>query len=664
MRGTLASRLRVGAFRLLHDRRGNAMMLTAAAIVPILGLVGSGIDIGRAYMAQLRLQQACDAGVLAGRRAMGSATYTAAAKAEADKMFAFNYPANTYDSTAISFVSQADGPSSVKGSATATVPTTIMQIFSFGGFNLAVNCAAKLEISNVDIMMVLDVTGSMSSTNPGDSVNRITGLKNATLAFFDTMTSAEIGDGRLRFGVVPYSSTANVGAILMAKNSSWLSNNMLLPSRTPMMRYRWNNTTPPNTVTNGTTVNGSWSDVTPISGFSSSTCSSVTPPGDTSPVSSGSPDVNRTSYYVDQNGNRIYAYDTNLSYKYYNYRYNWASSKCWLQRRTVTYTRPSTSIAPVQSFYSQYRYEDRLFDVTQAKTGTPLVTDTGDNGANFSATWGGCVMERRTTPFTATETAPSDAYDMDIDSAPTSDEDTKWQLLIPEVAFPRAVNPGTKPSTSGVLSVGSGSVTLDSGGNGGSYQRYSKYWGSGWGVCPAAALKLTAMTASDSSTFNTYVSSLQPVGGTYHDSGMVWGLRLLSAEGLFASENATAPNGRPIYRHLIFMTDGDMSANTGNLSFQGYDWISKRVSGGCTSSASACDSSLTDRHNNRFLQLCDKAREKNITIWVVSFGTSLNSQLKACATSDANAFESKNSQELNDSFQAIARQISKLRLSQ
>jgi len=664
MRGTIISRLRDGASNLIRDQRGNAMILTAAAIVPILGFIGSGIDIGRAYMAQLRLQQACDAGVLAGRRAMGSASYTAAAKAEANKMFAFNYPTNTYDSTGITFDSQADGPSSVKGSAAARVPTTIMKIFFFDGFNLTVACTAKLEISNVDIMMVLDVTGSMSQTNPGDTVNRITGLKNATLDFFDTMTSAEIGDGRLRFGVVPYSSTANVGAILMAKDSSWLSNNMVLPSRTPMMRYRWNNTTPPNTVTNGTTTNGSWGDVMPISGFSSSTCSSVTPPGDTSPVSSGSPDVNRTSYYVDQNGNRIYAYDTNLSYKYYNYRYNWASGQCWLQRRTVTYTRPSTSVAPVQSFYGQYRYEDRLFDVTQAKTGMPLVTDTGDSGSNFSATWGGCVMERRTTPFTATETAPSEAYDMDIDSAPTSDEATKWQLLIPEVAFPRASAPGTKPSTSGVLSVSSGNVTLDTAGSGGSYQRYSKYWGSGWGVCPAAALKLTTMTASDRSTFNTYISSLQPVGGTYHDSGMVWGLRLLSAEGIFASENATAPNARPIYRHIIFMTDGDMSANTGNLSFQGYDWISKRVSGGCTGSAATCDSALTDRHNNRFLQLCDKARTKNITVWVVSFGTALNNQLKACATSEANAFESKNSDELNDSFQSIARQISKLRLSQ
>src|SRR3546814_11810056 len=92
MRGTWISRLCAGAKALRRDQRGNAFMLTAAAIVPVIGIVGSAVDIGRAYMTQLRLQQACDSGVLAGRRAMGGATYTAAAQAEADKRFNFNFP--------------------------------------------------------------------------------------------------------------------------------------------------------------------------------------------------------------------------------------------------------------------------------------------------------------------------------------------------------------------------------------------------------------------------------------------------------------------------------------------------------------------------------------------------------------------------------------------
>ena len=133
-------------------------------------------------------------------------------------------------------------------------------------------------------------------------------------------------------------------------------------------------------------------------------------------------------------------------------------------------------------------------------------------------------------------------------------------------------------------------------------------------------------------------------------------MRLLSADGMFADENKTAPNNRPISRHIVFMTDGDMSANMGNLTFQGYEWTMQRVGG-------TSDSNLTDRHNNRFLQLCEKAKAKNITIWVVGFGTSLNTQLTTCAT-PGKAYEASNASQLNDNFQAIARQISKLRLSQ
>src|SRR3546814_802604 len=203
---------------------------------------------------------------------------------------------------------------------------------------------------------------------------------------------------------------------------------------------------------------------------------------------------------------------------------------------------------------------------------------------------------------------------MDVDSAQTGDEFTKWQLLIPEVAFPRAASPGSSPSTSGALTVdvydsyGRRRISQETDTNG-SWQNYSRYWSNGWGVCPAAAMKLTTMTAADKSDFEDYINSLKPLGGTYHDAGMVWGVRLLSPDGMFADENAEAPNKRPISRHIIFMTDGEMAPNWGNLTFQGYEELMHRVSG-------TYSTSLTSLHNNRFQQLCTAAKRKNITVWV------------------------------------------------
>ena len=656
MRGTWISRLRAGTKALRSDQRGNAFMLTAAAIVPVIGIVGSAVDIGRGYMTQLRLQQACDAGVLAGRRAMGGATYSDDAEAEADKMFNFNFPEGKYGASGILFSSQAINASDVAGQASAILPTELMFIFGKDEFRLSANCTAKLEISNVDVMLVLDVTGSMAQTNSGDTVNRITALQDATMDFFDTLTTADVGDGRLRFGVVPYSSTANVGQILIEKDSDWLSDYTILPSRSPIIRYNWSGTNPPSSVTSGTTTNGAWENFLPVSGFTNSTaCSAVVAPADTMPALTDDQNLNRTARVVDRNGTRRYVTVAGTQHRYINYRYNYRSSDdtCWLQRRTVTFDHTASPAPSSTPFYNQYRYEDRLFDVSSAKSGGTISVDTGDSGAFRSVGWSGCVIERRTESFGASSSAPAAALDMDIDMVPTSDENTKWRLLIPEIAYPRNSTVGAKPSNTGVRTVNSSDVYN------GYWQNFEYHWPSGWGVCPAPAMKLTTMTADDRDTFEDYVESLEPLGGPYQDAGMIWGARLLSPTGLFADENAAAPNERPISRHIVFMTDGDMAPNMPNLTFQGYEYLMQRVGGSFNTS----DTQLKDRHNNRFVQLCRAARQRGITIWVVSFGVSDNANLNSCASS-GEAFEADNAAELNQQFQAIARQISKLRLSQ
>lgn len=682
MRGTWIGRLRRGAKNLLRDQGGNALMLTAAAIVPVLGIVGSGIDIGRGYMAKLRLQQACDAGVLAGRRYMGAGSYGDEAEAEALKMFDFNYPAGLYGSESVTFESAPINASDVSGTATTRLPTTIMYIFGFDKFDLTVNCAAKLEISNTDVMMVLDVTGSMSTVTGGKS--RMTALKEGAMVFFDTITSAaQVGDGRLRIGIVPYSSTANVGKILVDEDPNWISDFTLLPSRSPVTRYNWSGTNPPNSVTNITaTNNGSWSNFLPISGFTGSTaCSNLTPPADSMPALQASQDMNKTAYVVDKNGTRRYVTVAGSRHYVYNYRYNYNSSTstCWLQRRTVTYDHAASAAPSSTQFYNQYRYEDRVFDVSSAKSGGTITVDTGDSGANRSYSWSGCLIERRTSPFGASSNPSSEALDMDVDLVPSaSDPHSQWRILMPEIAFPRTRNIGDKPSfpnpysapnENGIMRSEGQAITVRSdyvsgeSSTNGSWQSFQRYWSNGWGVCPAASTKLTEMDSGDRNLFKGKIDLLQPVGGTYHDSGMVWGLRLMSPDGLFKSENAEAPNKRPIKRHIIFMTDGAMAPNMGNLTFQGYEFLMQRVSG---SMDTADKPELRSRHNNRFGKLCDIARAKNITVWVIAFDLDADADLTSltnCSTTGT-VYQPKTPTELATVFQSIAGQISRLRLSQ
>ena len=49
--------------RLAADRRGNTLAIAAAALLPMMALIGGGVDVSRAYMAKTQLQSACDAGV-------------------------------------------------------------------------------------------------------------------------------------------------------------------------------------------------------------------------------------------------------------------------------------------------------------------------------------------------------------------------------------------------------------------------------------------------------------------------------------------------------------------------------------------------------------------------------------------------------------------------
>ena len=398
-------------------------------------------------------------------------------------------------------------------------------------------------------------------------------------------------------------------------------------------------------------------------------------------------DMNRTGRWLDPAGTRVYSNDTNKVHYYYSYRYNWNGSRCVLQRQTRTYTQANAGTNATASFKTQYRYEDRLFNVAPLKTSTTMVVNTGDSGGDKTVSWSGCIIERETSPFASNVAAPADALDMDVDGVPTADEATKWRMYIPAMTYMRAINYGDPAPTfatstnKGIAAVDGQALTVNSakvstdGTDQGDWVSYPSYWSQGGGVCPDPAKNLTTLTGSvaDTNTFNKWIDDLEALGGTYHDAGMSWGIRLISPTGLFATENAvnaTGANGRPISRHIIFMTDGAMAPSMRNFSTQGYEYLMQRV-GGSTSWNDMANGEQRARHNNRFNQLCEIAKDSdhNITVWVIAFGEPLNDQLIGCASpgdgaQGKKAYQTNSGKDLNGIFESIANQISRLRLSQ
>jgi len=241
--------------RLKRDVRGNTIAIMAAAMIPLAGMIGGGVDMSRLYLTKTRLQQACDAGALAGRKAMGSDDWTTgvnngSTNDQAERMFGANFGSGQYGTTALTKeFTEDDG--TINGAASATVPMSIMKIFGMQPRTIHVNCTAKMEIPNTDVMFVLDVTGSMSSSG------KIQGLRSAVLCFYEALQRVNTAEvcgndptattstitAQIRLGFVPYDENVNVGKIL---NNDFLANNWTYDSRaaTTTTVYAWTLGTP------------------------------------------------------------------------------------------------------------------------------------------------------------------------------------------------------------------------------------------------------------------------------------------------------------------------------------------------------------------------------------------------------------------------------------
>ncbi|MDX3909993.1 MAG: pilus assembly protein [Sphingobium sp.] len=234
--------------RLLHNQTGNVLAIVAAALIPLTGMVGAAVDFSRTYLVKARMQQACDAGALAGRRSMSGSTLTAADKAEALRYFNFNFPnqlmgsavMSTTDSTAANHVSSRLDDGQLRMEATTTVPTTLLQIVGINELRASAECLAEEYYVNTDLMLVLDTTASMncylndSTCTALETEKKTDGLKKSKMLemrdalkkLYADLRPAQIAleakKLRMRIGFVPFSITVNVGKLIRAKDTTYI----------------------------------------------------------------------------------------------------------------------------------------------------------------------------------------------------------------------------------------------------------------------------------------------------------------------------------------------------------------------------------------------------------------------------------------------------------
>lgn len=129
--------------KILRDHRGNILPIMAGALIPLLILMGSGLDLSRAYMAQSRLQHACNSAVLSARQAAGPGGFDDAAKKTGTDHFYANYKQNWLSDAKVTFdLTASDSSSEIIGNAKSDIDTSVMAIFGKKILAISAECTA------------------------------------------------------------------------------------------------------------------------------------------------------------------------------------------------------------------------------------------------------------------------------------------------------------------------------------------------------------------------------------------------------------------------------------------------------------------------------------------------------------------------------------------
>lgn len=204
-----AYRMRRAAARvrgLAKDDRGSVVIMFGLTIFVIFTIVGSAVDYGRAMLARARLQAAVDSSVLAAARVWQLENDLELAEQKARAHFDTNKPSEpsrvvqfTPDMVAATFTMVGETAVRTPFLSFVQIPQILVatrgQALIAGGGNAG---------TNLEVSLMLDVTGSMAGTKIDD-------LKAAAKDLIDIVVWSDQSEFTSRVALAPFSSAVNAG---------------------------------------------------------------------------------------------------------------------------------------------------------------------------------------------------------------------------------------------------------------------------------------------------------------------------------------------------------------------------------------------------------------------------------------------------------------------
>ena len=142
------------------DTRGAIAVFVAGGIISMVGAVGLATDAARGYMVKARLSQALDSAALAGGREIFSPTRDA----DIQMFFDANFPPGYLGATITGPIIQVS-PNNEKLTLTASakLDTTFMKVLGFSELNVSTATEVTRETTYLDVVVAIDMSGSMGS---------------------------------------------------------------------------------------------------------------------------------------------------------------------------------------------------------------------------------------------------------------------------------------------------------------------------------------------------------------------------------------------------------------------------------------------------------------------------------------------------------------------
>ncbi|MCC1491713.1 TadE/TadG family type IV pilus assembly protein [Cognatishimia sp. F0-27] len=185
----------LGRFWATQDGAMTYMGVAGALVMMVFG--GIGIDMIHAELKRTEVQNTLDRAVLAAANMNNGADPGETVQSYFDAM-------GMGDALGTVTVAQTDIAKTVAADAEIVMPANFMELIGVENLRAAGDAAAQHGLLNIEISMVLDVSGSMSGA-------KIEQLRQAARSFVDLMLPEEGNALPVTISIVPYNATVNLG---------------------------------------------------------------------------------------------------------------------------------------------------------------------------------------------------------------------------------------------------------------------------------------------------------------------------------------------------------------------------------------------------------------------------------------------------------------------